>query len=94
MTVKRTPEGYHAMTPYLIVNGAADAIEFYKRASNATEIMRLDGPDGSTMHAEIQIGDSRVMIADENPAMGARRTRHPRPAPTGFIRSAALPNTR
>lgn len=68
--VKPIPEGYHSVTPYLIVKGAAAAIDFYKKAFNATEILRMDGPGGSVMHAELQIGDSRIMLADEQPAMG------------------------
>jgi PhnB protein len=69
MTVKPIPDGYHSVTPYLIVKGAGDAIEFYKRAFGATEIMRLSGPGATVAHAEIQIGDSRIMLADENPPM-------------------------
>jgi PhnB protein len=71
MTVKPIPEGYHSITPYLIVKGAAEAIEFYMKAFNATEIMRLPGPGGKVMHAEMQIGNSRVMMADECPEMQA-----------------------
>ena len=70
--VKPIPDGYHAITPYLIVKGAAAAIEFYKRAFGAVEIMRLSGPDGKVGHAEIRIGDSVVMLADEHPEMGAK----------------------
>jgi PhnB protein len=72
MAVKAIPDGYHTATPYLIVKGAGDALEFYKKALGATEIMRFPGPDGRVMHAEIKIGDSMLMLADENPAMGAR----------------------
>jgi PhnB protein len=68
--VKPIPEGYHSVTPYLIVKGAAAAIDFYKKAFNATEVLRMDGPNGTVMHAELQIGDSRIMLADEQPAMG------------------------
>lgn len=71
MTVKPIPDGYHCVTPYLIVKGAADAIEFYKQAFDATEIMRLPGQEGKVAHAEIQIGDSRIMLADECPEMNA-----------------------
>ncbi len=71
MAVKPIPDGYHAVTPYLIVKGAAQAIEFYKKAFGAVEIMRFPGPDGRVGHAEIQLGDSRVMLADEHPQMGA-----------------------
>ncbi len=64
-------EGYNTVTPYLIVNGAAAALDFYKSAFNAQEVMRMPGPGGKIMHAEIQIGDSRVMLGDECPEMGA-----------------------
>ncbi len=59
------PAGYHSVTPYLIVDGAARAIDFYQRAFGATELVRLPGPDGKLMHAEVKIGDSPVMLADE-----------------------------
>jgi PhnB protein len=68
--VKAIPDGYHTVTPYLIVKGAASAIEFYKKAFGATEVMRMAQPDGRIGHAEIQIGNSRVMLADEFPEMG------------------------
>ena len=62
------PEGFHTATPHLAVRGAADAIEFYKKAFGAEEIMRMPGPDGkSLIHAEIKIGDSFIMLADECP---------------------------
>jgi len=70
MAVRPIPEGYHTATPYLIVTGAARAIDFYRQAFGATEVMRLPGPDGKLGHAEIQIGDSRIMLADEFPGMG------------------------
>ena len=69
---KPIPEGYHTATPYLIVKDAASAIEFYKKAFGATELMRMADPSGKVMHAEIKIGDSPIMIADEFPEMGAR----------------------
>lgn len=65
MSVKAIPDGYHSVTPYLIVNGAARAIDFYKMAFGATEIMRMPGPNGRVMHAELKIGDSVIMLADE-----------------------------
>jgi PhnB protein len=72
---KSIPDGYHTVTPYLIVNDAAAAIEFYKKAFGATELMRMPKPDGKIGHAEIRIGDSPVMLADETPEMGARSPR-------------------
>jgi PhnB protein len=63
------PKGYHAVTPYLSVQGAADAIAFYKKAFGAKEVMRMPGPNGRIGHAEVQIGDSHIMLADESPSM-------------------------
>jgi PhnB protein len=71
MAVKPIPEGYHTVTPYLIVKGAAKALDFYKKAFGATELFRMPGPDGRVMHAEFRIGDSPVMIGDECPERGA-----------------------
>jgi PhnB protein len=68
--VKPIPEGYHSVTPYLCCKNAADAIEFYKKAFGATEVLRMGDPSGKVGHAELQIGDSRVMLADEFPEMG------------------------
>jgi PhnB protein len=68
--VSYVPEGYNSITPYLIIKGAAQAIEYYKKVFGATEVVRMDGPDGKVGHAELQIGDSRIMVADENPTMG------------------------
>ena len=65
--VKAIPEGYHSVQPYLYVRGAGQAIEFYKKAFGATEIMRMPAADGRLMHAEVRIGDSVVMMADEHP---------------------------
>ena len=70
--VKPIPPGYHTVTPYLCVNGAASAILFYKQAFAAKEIMRMPGPGHSIGHAEIQIEDSRIMLADEHPDMNFR----------------------
>jgi PhnB protein len=72
MYVKPIPEGYHSVTPYLIVHDAAAAIEFYKKAFGAIERMRLPMPGGRLGHAEVQIDDSVIMLADENPQMGVR----------------------
>ena len=66
------PKGYHAVTPYLCVKSAARAIEFYKKAFGAKEIMRMPGPNGTIGHAEIQINDFRIMLADEFPEMNFR----------------------
>ena len=70
--VKPVPEGYHTATPYLIIKGAAAALEFYKKAFGATELLRMPKPDGRVGHAEIRIGDSIIMLADEFPEIGAR----------------------
>ena len=70
-TVKPIPDGYHNVTPYLFVRGAAGAIDFYKKVFGATEIVRMAGPNGRIMHAELRIGDSIVMLADENPHDGS-----------------------
>lgn len=70
--VKPIPEGYHSLTPYLIVKGGARAIDFYREAFGAKELFRMAQPDGRIGHAELQIGDSKVMLADEHPEMGAR----------------------
>jgi uncharacterized glyoxalase superfamily protein PhnB len=69
--VKPVPEGMHTVTPHLICAGAADAIEFYKKAFNAVEVMRIPGTEGRLMHAAIRIGDSSVMLVDEMPEWGA-----------------------
>jgi PhnB protein len=63
--VKPIPEGFHTVTPYLNVRDGAGAIEFYKKAFGASELFRLTGPGGRVMHAEIKIGDSAIMIAEE-----------------------------
>ena len=73
--VKPIPAGYHTIIPYLSIKGAADAIEFYKKAFGATESMRMAQPDGRIGHAELQLGDSRVMLADEFPEMDFRSPR-------------------
>jgi PhnB protein len=72
MAVKPVPEGYHTVTPYLIVKDAAKALDFYAKALGAKARMKMDGPGGKVMHAEVQIGDSVVMLADEFPEMGAK----------------------
>jgi PhnB protein len=72
-TVKPIPAGYHSITPYLYVKGAAKALDFYGKAFGATERMRMDMPDGTIGHAEIQIGDSVLMLADPPPRPAPRR---------------------
>ena len=67
--VKPIPDGYHSVTPYLIIKGASDAIEFYKKAFGATELFRMDH-QGKVGHAELKIGDSPIMLADESTEMG------------------------
>src|SRR5580704_12990408 len=69
-SVKPIPDGYHNITPYLHVRGAVAAIDYYKKVFGAKELMRIPGPDGKIMHAEIKIGDPIVMLADENPRNG------------------------
>jgi PhnB protein len=69
--VKPIPDGYYTVTPYLYIKGAANALEFYKKAFGATEMFRMDW-GGKLGHAEIQIGNSRIMMADEFPEMGVR----------------------
>jgi len=69
--VKPIPDGYGSVTPYLVVRGASRAIDFYTRVFGAKELFRMDGPNGTVGHAEINVGSSRVMLADEAPSMGA-----------------------
>jgi PhnB protein len=68
------PEGYNTVTPYLVIKGAAKAIDYYKRVFGATETVRMPGPNGTVGHAELKIGDSHIMLADENPSMGQGHT--------------------
>jgi PhnB protein len=70
--VKPIPDGYPQITPYLAIDGASDAIDFYTRVFGAKERMRMAGPDGKVGHAELEIGDSLIMLADEFPDMGNR----------------------
>ena len=70
--VKPIPQGFHSVTPYLTLSDAARALDFYKRAFGAREVMRMDGPGGKIGHAEIQIGDSRIMLGDEMPGTGCQ----------------------
>lgn len=75
MAVKPVPDGYHTVTPYLIVDGAAQAIEYYRKAFGASELLRMPDPQGRIGHAEIRIGDSVIMLADEHHEMGYRGPR-------------------
>ncbi len=70
--VNYIPEGYSTVTPYLVIKGAAKAIEYYKSVFGAKELVRMDGPDGKIGHAELEIGTSRIMLADENLSMGSK----------------------
>lgn len=72
MAVKPIPDGYNSVTPYLIIDGAARALEFYKKALGAEETVRMPAPGGRIGHAEMRIGSSVIMLADENPEVGAR----------------------
>jgi PhnB protein len=72
--VSYIPKDYNTVTPYLVIKGAAQAIEYYKKVFGATELFRMNGPDGKVGHAEIKIGNSHIMLADENPAMGEGHT--------------------
>jgi len=75
MATKPVPKGYRTATPYLIVKGAADAIDFYKHTFGAIELLRMADSQGRVGHAEIKIGDSVIMLADEHPSMGYRGPR-------------------
>jgi PhnB protein len=83
--VKPIPDGYHSLTPYLIVDDARRAIEFYKKAFDATELYRFDAPDGKIAHAELQIGNSRFMLADESPEMIAVSPKRLGGSPVGLL---------
>ena len=83
--VKPIPDGYHSITPYLIVDDGGRAIDFYKKAFNAKEVMRMPGPGGKVAHAEIKIGDSVVMLADEAPEMDARSAKHYGGSPVSML---------
>ncbi len=85
MAVKPVPDGYHSVTPYLIISGAARALEFYKKVFGATEIFRFDGPNGTIAHAEIKIGDSMVMLSDEYGEMGFRGPQSIGGSPVGIM---------
>jgi PhnB protein len=71
-SAKPIPDGYHSITPHLIVKGATRAIDFYRKAFGARELYRMSGRNGRVGHAELQIGDSRIMLADEHPDMDVK----------------------
>jgi PhnB protein len=83
--VKPIPTGYHAITPYLIIDGAARAIEFYQRAFDAKELMRIPAPKDRVGHAEIKVGDSVIMLADEHPEMDAYAPTHFNGSPVSLL---------
>ena len=85
MTVKPIPDGYHSVQPYLMIDGVAKAIEFYKKAFGATERLCMKQPDGRVGHAEIEIGDSCIMMADENPEIKAFATTHYGGSPVSLL---------
>jgi PhnB protein len=83
--VKPIPDGYHTVTPYLVVHDAARAIEFYKRAFDATELNRMDGPPGKIAHAELKIGGSTIMLSDEMPGSANRSPQSLGGSPVGIF---------
>ena len=72
--VSYIPKDYNSVTPYLVIKGAAKAIDYYKKVFGAVETVRMGGPDGKIGHAELKIGNSHIMLADENPSMGEGHT--------------------
>ena len=85
MPVKPVPDGYHTVTPYLVIKGAAAALEFYKKAFGAEELLRMPAPDGTIAHAEIRIGDSTIMMGEEQPGMGFIAAKPGTPASVGLM---------
>jgi PhnB protein len=81
---KAIPDGYHSLTPYLALSDAAKAIEFYKAALGATELFRMPMPNGKIAHAELQIGDSRLMVSDEMPEWGNKSAKGYGGTPVGL----------
>jgi PhnB protein len=86
--VKPIPDNYHRVTPYLVVDGAAKAIDFYKKAFGAEEKLRMPGPDAKIAHAEVRIGDSMVMMSDEMPPMPGQPGVYKAPKKAGFATAA------
>jgi len=91
--VKPIPDGYHSITPSLTCRNAAQAIEFYKKAFGAQEIMRMPAPDGKIGHAELKIGDSLIMLNDEFPGMCAAPDAKAKPSNTLFLYVANVDDT-
>jgi PhnB protein len=86
MAVQPTPAGYHSVTPYIIVDNAAKALEFYQKALNAKELLRLPVTGSNKIgHAEIKIGDSQLMLSDESPEMDARSPKTLGGTPASFM---------
>src|ERR671922_3061714 len=85
MATKPIPEGYHTLTPYLAVDNATEAIEFYKRAFGAKETVRMPGPEGTIAHAELKIGDSLVMLSDPFPQSNAKSPKELGGTTTGLL---------
>jgi len=84
MAVSHIPKGYSTATPYLVIKGAAAAIDFYKNVFGAKELMRMPDPSGKIGHAEIEIGNSKIMLADEHPDMGYRSPQSLGGSPVGI----------
>src|SRR5436190_18356952 len=84
MAVRAIPEGYHTVTPNIVVRDARKAIDFYMKAFGAAEIMAMSGPGGKIMHAELQIGNSRIMLADEMPDWGCKSPQALSGSPVSF----------
>jgi len=85
MTVQPIPDGYTSVTPYLVVKGAARALDYYKMAFDAQELMRFKAPNGQIAHAELQIGNARIMLADEMPEMGHKSPQSLGGSPVGLM---------
>lgn len=85
MAVSPIPEGYHSVTPYLIIKNAAAALDFYVRALGAIELFRIEGPGKSVGHAEIKIGNSILMFSDEHPDLGFKSPTSYGGSPVGFM---------
>jgi PhnB protein len=82
---KPIPDGFHSVSPYLVVHDAAAALDFYARAFGAKELFRMPGPGGKVMHAEMQLGDSRILLSDESPEMGSRSPRTLKGSAVGLL---------